>query len=289
VAIIAVAHAAANVRIPTLRIAQPAEAILLEARPWGVRQEWRDPYGTLIASGSVADDGCRMHWPTVGTFVFDHSAGDVLVHPRPGVNRHDVDDTFVRGVLPIVFLAGEYEGLHASGVEIGGRVFAFCATSGTGKSTLSAAVARQVGTHWADDTVVWTLAGDTSFTVALPFPSRLDAAAWNAVSALCDNVQHSTPGTTATLAALYVVSRVDSGRPVVEIERMPPAAGFKRVLAHSLPFDLSDRDRPRRTLDRLLRLAAQLPVFELRFQPGFEYLPAIAARVAQHARQQTEE
>jgi hypothetical protein len=235
------------------------------------------------------DEGrCWMHWPAAGTYSFSPSEGDVTIHPAPGASAGEIEDTFVRGVLPVVFIARGYEALHASAAVIDGRLVVFAAESGTGKSTLAAAVTRARGTggrQWADDTTLWSVAGGSAVSVGLPYPQRLDAPAQAAVSAMSSGSPASPgvePGTTVPLAALYLVTRLTPGSVCVEFSRVAPAAAFRRLLAHAHPFHLLE-GRPRQLLERLLYLASALPVFDLRFRPGLEHLPSVAHLVARHA------
>jgi hypothetical protein len=247
-----------------------------------IRQQWRDPHGTLIASGGTRGDQCWMFWPTVGTYVFDASASDVVVHPLAGTPAGEIEDTFVRGVLPAVFLAREYEALHASAVLIQGRVVAIGAESGTGKSTLSAAIARRGGAQWADDSTIVSLSGLPQ-SVCLPFPSRLDRPADAAVTNLSRAGQTARAGTVAPLSAVYVAKQDRGIEGIAAFDRVSAVTAFERLLAHAHPFELTDVERPRRMLERMLRLAASIPVFELRFRPGLDRLAPLADAVARHA------
>ena len=274
-------QAALTVPIPRLQRAPPG-GIPPEVRGCAVRQEWRDPHGALLASGGIEEGRYWMHWPSAGTFVFAPTAGDVVVHTVPGATVAEVDDTFIRGVLPVVFIARGHEAFHASAVLIDGRLVAFAAESGTGKSTLAAAVARLRGAQWADDTTVWSLADDAAMSVALPHPSRLDPAARVAVSAMAAEPRCAEPGVTAPLTALYIVKRVTRGPASVEFGRLSPAVAFRRMLSHTHPFDLV-ADRPRRMIERVLALASVLPVFALTIRSGFEHLPVVADLAGRHA------
>jgi hypothetical protein len=274
-------QAASSIRIPTLRTAAP-DSRPLSTRGWHVRQEWRDPNGVLIAAGGIADARYWMHWPTVGTFHFDPSVDDVVLHPTAGAFAGDIADTFVRGVLPVVFLARGFEALHASAVRVGDHVVAFAAESGTGKSTLAAAVARICGTHWADDTTVCSLADEMPTTVALPCAPRVDPPAFSALNGIRSALHRAEPGTQARLAALYVVTRRNLGSAHVEFVRVAAATSFRRVLAHAHAFELAD-NRQRRLIEGMLRLAARCPVYELRVRPGLMHLPSVATLVSRHA------
>jgi hypothetical protein len=270
--------------IPSLRVAAPVTGRFPPASDDGIRQYWRDPHGTLIASGGSNGDQCWMFWPTVGTFLFDHTTSEIVAHPLVGTTASEIDDTFVRGVLPVAFLAREHEALHASAVLIEDRVVAIGAESGTGKSTLSAAIARCGASHWADDTTLVSFSGPQPRAVCLPFPSRLDAAADSAVSRLAPVTRTTHPGVVAPLAAVYVASQDSAIEAAVSIARVPEVGAFERLLAHAHPFDLTDADRPRRMIERMLHLAAAVPVFELRFRPGLDRLASLADAVALHAR-----
>lgn len=220
-----------------------------------------------------------MHWPQAGTFVFGES-GDVVVHPASETSA-EVDDTFLRGVLPVVFLARGYEAIHASAARVNGRVVAFAAESGTGKSTLAAAVARSGGAPWADDTVVWRLAAEAPVSVAMPHPRRVDSAAGRVLAGIGEPPEATEPGTVAPLAAVYLLARHESPA-YVEFGRVPPQLAFRHVLAHAHAFELAE-GRSRQLLERLLALASKVPVFELKIRSGLEHLPIVASIVQRHA------
>jgi hypothetical protein len=277
-----VTQVAAAARIPSLRGAETHDDLTPDARGWPVRQQWRDPRGVLLASGGTTDAGCWMHWPEVGLFLFGPSRDEVVVHPARGARASDIDDTYLRGVLPVSFLAQGYEALHASAVLVRDRVVAFAAESGIGKSTLAAAVARVGGTQWADDTTICSLDGAAPLTVALPFPQRLDAPARAALTAVPGEPRAVLPGMQAPLAALYVVKRTDLRVGYAEFRRVPEAVAFRRLLAHAHPFDLMD-GRPRQLLERMLLLASRVPVVELTVRSGLHHLPAVASLVSRHA------
>jgi hypothetical protein len=277
-----VTQVATNVKIPTLRAAVTDDDRPPEARGWCVRQQWRDPSGTLLASGGSTDDRCWMHWPAIGLFVFHQAQDEVVVHPARGVRAADIEDTYLRGVLPVAFLARGFEALHASAVLIDNRIVAFAAESGTGKSTLAAAVTRICGTQWADDTTICAIEEGPPASVALPFPQRLDAQARAALTAVPGEPTLVLPGTSAPLAAMYVVKRAELRLGFAEFRRVPEAVAFRRLLAHAHPFDLIE-GRPRQLLERMLILASRIPVIELRVRSGLHHLPAVASLVSRHA------
>jgi hypothetical protein len=250
-----------------------------------VLQEWFDVEGRLVASGGAERGGWWMHWPRLGTFHFGEH-GPVVVDAHPHSHREDLEDSFVRGVLPVALLGREYEALHASAVLTADGLAAFCARSGTGKSSLARGLARTRGVQWADDTVVFRVNERGAVSMPLPFEPRLDPAACSALGyAPADALasQRPKPEQTAILRRVYLLvrdPRLEPGNP--SLTRLAPAAGFERLLAHAHPFDLAGQERRRRMVERLLATARTVTMFELRFAPSLADLPALVARVSDH-------
>jgi hypothetical protein len=253
------------------------------AQPGGgpVRQRWLDANGSLVATGGADKDGWWMHWPYLATYVFG-ATGDVLAHPEPASHPEHITDSFARGVLPLVLVAREHEALHASAVSADHGVTAFCAPSGTGKSSLALAIACEGGGHWADDTVLVDSEGGRLDAVSLPFPARVDDAA-RACLAGAAGVEPVPPGSRVPLRRVYLLVRDDAVDPGVPVFAPVPAASrFERLLAHAHAFDLSGQARRRRMIERLMHAAAAMQVCELRFGASLQHLPALAARVRRH-------
>jgi hypothetical protein len=182
-----------------------------------------------------------------------------------------------------VLLAREHEALHASAVLCGGHVAAFCAASGTGKSTLALAVAAECGEHWADDTVILAPRAGRVEALSLPFPARVDDQVRARLCGAGARVCTVAPETLAPLRRIYLLVRdaaVDPQSPIFTDVR--GSNGFERLLAHAHPFDLSAADRRRRMIERLMQTAATAQICELRFGPSLHCLPTLAARVRGH-------
>jgi hypothetical protein len=165
----------------------------------------------------------------------------------------------------------------------GGHLAAFCAASGTGKSTLALAVAAEGGEHWADDTVILTPRPGGVEALSLPFPARVDHHARAHVHGAGARICAVPPETLAPLRRIYLLVRdaaVDPQSPIFTDVR--GSSGFERLLAHAHPFDLSPADRRRRMIERLMQTAATAQICELRFGPSLQCLPALAARVRGH-------
>jgi hypothetical protein len=247
-----------------------------------VRQRWLDVGGALVAAGGANRDGWWMHWPRLATYVFG-AEGHVRAHAAPGGNPADISDSYARGVLPVVLLAREHEALHASAVLHGGSVTAFCAASGTGKSSLALAVASQGGDHWADDTVILPPRDGGLDALSLPFPARVDEDVRARLAGAAACLRVVAPETRAPLRRIYLLVRdaaVDPRAPT--FTDVSGSNGFERLLAHAHPFDLSAGGRRRRMIQRLMQVAAAATICELRFGPSLDCLPALAARVREH-------
>jgi hypothetical protein len=248
-----------------------------------VRQQWFDADGRLVASGGAEPGGWWMHWPGLGTFHFS-AHGPVVVDAHPDRRRADVEDSFLRGVLPVALLGREYEALHASALLTPEGVVAFCATSGTGKSSLARGLARVRGVQWADDTVVFRADAHGATCVALPFTPRVDDAAAEALGGhAAFDVERPAAPQTGVLRRVYFLTRdpeMDPAEP--SVTRVSQAPGFERLLAHAHPFDLAGQDRRRRMIERLLVTARTVNMFELKFAPSLAFLPSLVTRVSDH-------
>jgi hypothetical protein len=246
-----------------------------------VRQRWLDVDGALVATGGADRERWWMHWPSLGTYVFG-SDGPVVAYPIAGSSHAALQDSFTRGVVPVVMLARGCEALHASAVLTGSGVVVFCARSGTGKSSLALALALQGAILWADDTVALPWAHDRIESVALPFPLRIDDTVREALGRRAD-VRFTDPGARHPLRRVYFLTRdatMDPGKP--ELTSVRDGSRFERLLAHAHPFELATDARRRVMIERLLRIAAAVPLYELRFAPSLEHLPLLAQSVSAH-------
>lgn len=274
---------AARCPIPGLDIAMPGPAAP-DIPPGEVRQEWLDHDGRLVASGGRHGDTWWMHWRGLATFWFG-DAGPVRAEPvRHGLGE-ELHDIFVRGVVPVVLLAREFEGLHASAVLGPAGIVALCASSGTGKSTLALALASAGARHYADDTVIYRVIGNRPVAVSLPFPVRVVAAARQVVAPpLASGASTVKPTESAPFHRIYHLVRdagLDPARPAFAV--VPASRRFELLLAHAHPFDMGGSDRRRDFMERLLVLARSVEVWECRFAPDLAALPALASSIRAHA------
>jgi hypothetical protein len=224
----------------------------------------------------------------VGSFEFDALAERVTAHPQASVPLAVIEETYARSVLPVVLQSRGTEVLHASAVRAGG-VVAFCGASGIGKSTLAFALSRRGHQLWADDAVAIGLRRPSAIAFSLPFEIRLRPravaffrTARQAAAAVSIPVPRELADQRAApLAAVLVLSRHDEGADdrSVHIERLQPTAALPALLAHAYCFSLEDPDLKRRMVERYMALAARVPVYALRFRPGFDLLSRVLDQV----------
>ena len=249
--------------------------------PGEVRQRWLDHDGRLVATGGRQGNTWWMHWRGLATFRFG-DAGPVRAEPvGPGLDD-ELHDIFARGVMPVVLLAREFEGLHASAVLEPAGVVALCAASGTGKSTIAVALASAGGRHYADDTVVYRVIGNRPVAISLPFPVRVDPAARRAIAPHA--ARPAEPARSAEFHRIYHLVRdadLDPSRPAFSV--VPASRRFELLLAHAHPFEMGGADRQRDFLERLMTLTRTVEVWECRFAPDLGALRALASAIRGHA------
>jgi hypothetical protein len=271
--------------IPSLSIMESAPPPLPDASGEGL-EVWHDDRGMICAYGTTEGRRGWMHFPGLASFSFDRDSEDVTASAPATVGRGVLTATFHRAVLPIVLQARDTEVLHASGVRLPQGVMAFCARSGTGKSTLAFGLSRRGYRMWADDAVAFAGSRPHVKTLPLPFAVRLrpDAVAYLNASPLRadetagDGASDPEP---AALAAVAVLERVERLGRMAPVERLRPSAAFPAVLAHAYCFSLREPERRRRMVERYLDLTTRVPVFLIRVESGLERLPATLDAIEQ--------
>jgi len=266
----------------------PSLRVVATGSPWRdgdeptFSQQWLDVDGHLVARGVERHGRWLMDWPGLGTYHFG-PFGDVEVFPQPGADQGALQDSFLRGVLPVVHVAREHEAFHGSAVAVDGRVYAFLANSGTGKSSLALGIASRLGSHWADDTVLLSREGGPAQSLSLPFPPRVDDRAREVLGLQSRDAPRIPQGVTLPVSHVYLLRRdssLDPGRPV--ISGVAQSALFAGVLPHAHPFDMGGPTRRRRMVERLLAFSADVRGSEIRFAPSLDALPRLVESVARH-------
>jgi hypothetical protein len=240
------------------------------------------PDGETCALGYRLEGHYWMEWPDFATFRFHPTQPTVTAFVQAGVRQDAVDDVWRRSVLPLVLVTRGLEALHASAASGPGGIVAFCAKSGTGKSTLAYALRARGFQQWSDDAVVFDVTAEPAVSaIPLPYSSRLDEASSHYVTVTTQPGEVRT-GDPAPLAGICVLSRLapDAGRDV-QVNELSGSAALLAVLPHAHVFDQSDLDRTRRMVDAFLSLVDRVPVYSVSFRPGPDAWPAVLDRVSE--------
>ena len=239
-------------------------------------EEWRQADGTITAIGYSMAGWQWMQLPGVATFRFNSSSSEVTAFAEPSCSGEALRETFERCVLPMALQVRGLEALHASGIRARHGVVAFCATADTGKSTLAYGLALRGYPLWADDAVVFRSDQEGIHALPIPFRVRLNPASANFFGD-SPAAQEEQPAGARALAGVCVLERVLAAepRPPVEITQLRSSRALAALLTHAYCFDLRNKDRKRRMIRNYLDLICQVPVYEVRFQAGFDKLPAL--------------
>jgi hypothetical protein len=257
-------------RVPQLRILEGSPRGPSLAAP-NVERWSLGSGGEEVAYGWREPPHWMIHVPRRVSYVYEGGANEAEATIEAGVSRAGVTDAFFGSMLPLFLQADGAEALHASAIETSRGVVALSASSGTGKSTIAAALARRGHRAWADDAVVWTLTEAGAETLPLPFRLRAADVASDA------NVRTAAP---APLAAIVFLERSTSASdPPASVARIGATAAFPRLLRDAYCFTLRDQPRTRTFTMRYLTLASQVSMFALRFVPERHNLDAVCDRI----------
>ncbi len=233
---------------------------------------WLDSDGSPAAYGGSDEVSHWMELPGVGSFRFGDGPR-VTVFPANGVRDETVEDAFRRIVLPMALQAEGEEVLHASAVVGPAGVVAVCAVSGTGKTTLAYALSRRGHPLWADDAVAFDSNDDGVLAQPLPFTLRLKGESATLFGDAPTETLYEPEA--ERLAAILVLAREEG----ISVELLDTAAAFPLVLEHAYCFDLDENERKRTMMASYLELAARIPIYRVRMQPGLDRLPALLDRL----------
>jgi hypothetical protein len=240
-----------------------------------------DPDGVPVAYGWTEGQDHWLQVPEIGTFHFFPGSQHVTATPAPEASVPSVEHAFRSVALPLVLHTSGFEALHGSAVTAAGGVVAFCALSGTGKSTLAYGLSQRGYSLWGDDAVVFEARPEHGIVAhAIPFTPGLREEAL----AVFDPGNGSAaplaaPGSRQELRAVLLLERTNGGNADVEIVRLSAGDALAALVPHAHGFNLGDYARKRRTVQTYLALAAQVPVIEVGFLAGFERFPRVLDEV----------
>jgi hypothetical protein len=241
--------------------------------------------------------GYLLHFEGQAAFGFTRDGREIDAICAPGAEQETVKRLFLDQVIPLVLTLWGRECLHASAVGIDRRQALFVGASGAGKSTLAAALAGRGAALLSDDCVALAETGRRMVFHPGQAASRLwrDSAAALSLDARAgarpapghgDKLLVAMPDGGAAaleLDALYLISSSSSARSI-EIAPAPAHRAVPMLLEAAFRLDLDDEARLARQFEFLMRLAARLPVFELRYPREFGRLDATCEAVSRSLR-----
>jgi hypothetical protein len=242
-------------------------------------QTWpgKEGHGTVRAYRS--GDSYWLEWPGVARFTFTPGQATTRAMPWPGADRGVVVDAFERFVVPLVLHAGGREALHASAISCSGTsAIAFCAPSGTGKSTVACGLAMRGHTVVTDDGLL-VEDGTPPRVSAVTTDVRLRPES-SVHFGLSPTAGRSVLGVgqfktvrSATLGGIIVLDR-QPHRAGAVASRLAGGEALAAVLAHAHCLDPTDDQRRALTVARYLEIVASVPVWRLTYPTGFDTLAA---------------
>lgn len=235
-------------------------------------------------------DDVLLDWRTIGRFRV-RSGCEIVFDKDPLADPVFLRAVVLGPVLAIVLLQRGLFPLHASAVDVEGRVLAFAAQSGGGKSTLTAALHFRGHGILGDDVAAIRLGPDRPEVLpGLPWirlslqactrlgldPARLPLAFSLEEEKRELPVQLRSDQEPAPLSHIYVLR----DGPEYRVERAPRQAAFREImgLCHGTRLPC-EPITPRSWMDRSARLASGVPVSYLSRPRSLESLVDLAGRI----------
>lgn len=262
--------------LPTLAVAGPVALISPDDRPV---QTWPDARGLLRAASYRVYDAYWVDWPGVARFVVRADVPEVTAVPDDPADEEAVRDVFRRFITPLAWQLRGGEALHAAALCWGDSAVAFCAATGTGKSTFACALAARGHSLLTDDGL---LLDPYSLPAAVrPAPTdgirlRPESAAHFGLTAAGADRVVTVPGharaASGLLRGVVILERVAAAAPL-DIRRLHGGEALAAVLAHAHSIDSIDASLRARSVARYLAVLEAAPVWQLRYPSGYDRLP----------------
>ena len=243
------------------RFARPAE-------PEGSLVRW-ELNGDLVLHGYRAGGFGWLELPGVAVFRFGET-GNVMV-VADGAPPEDIEDAWVRSVLPLVVQARGTQVLHASAVTAIRGITALCGTSTAGKSTLAAALLARGREVVADDALAFEVGDDAVDAFPLPFRLRLREEAQKALQ--LPPIAARGDGARGRLAAVVILTPADVE--VAKLSTLAASDAFGTLMPHAYCFSLEEGKQA--LVEAYLALARTVPVWRLDYPQRLDRLDETVA------------
>jgi hypothetical protein len=273
---------------PDARPERPAEMhiSLTSSPPPHGRQihQWRGRYG--LALDACGDDWLVRHGDGIGVTIAD-SARSLQCHCPDDARRPLLAEILVRRVLPRVSVLHGRLPIHAATVGDSQGAVMLLGTSGAGKSTMTAALARRLGWRiFSDDMSVLCDAQRT-----MVFPAVAGVSVWPATQRAlalppeeCHPLQAPggkvwyapasaapSPGPRPLEAVILLCDAAGAG---IEYQRLAGPSVAVMVLSQLVAFNPTDVGEMGGLAARYIRMIARVPVYGLAYPRDYAALPA---------------
>jgi len=261
---------------------------------------WRQPDGEISMSVARSGNGYCLRFPTLADFYIPLQGDHIFCTASPEIPEETIRHLLLDQVIPRITGQKSHIILHASSVEIDGRVVAFLGEAGQGKSTLAGSLHNR-GYHLVgDDSLlvqkrdfdVYCIPGycglrlysDTA-TILENTPRRWEQVAhYSSKKRLI--LHRSPPGEIRPkpLAAIFVIRPfADNGNKHIDISPLSGADVLMQVLKHALVLNPFEPHMPGNIFLAIGAIArSNLAFYTLAYPHKLDLLPVIHEAIFRH-------
>lgn len=238
-----------------------------------------------------------MFGSSLGTeFHLESNGREISCHPGPGGWNADVENIFVRLVLPRIAHQRGRLIAHAATIDTGSGAVLIFGPTGTGKSTLAAGLNRILGwTVLSDDTSILSINNEIRVfpaergfclrqdsTQALGHSEQRQRLAAAGMKYLCEPESEGPRGPRLVRAIYFLGGkRMGEAAPSsVSATLVRPMEAVALMCRQFVRFNPADTAKEHREFEGQVRLAASVPCSMLIYPRQFEALPKVAGLLA---------
>jgi hypothetical protein len=274
---------------PAEGAARAAIAIERGAAPFDDRdvvwfREWRVPdEEPWLTAARLRAGGYIVRVPDLADFLIDDAGTRVRVVGRADTPDDTLRHLFLDHILPLVMTNRGELVLHASGVLLAQGAVLFIARSGSGKSTIAAALGAAGAGIVADDAIALRESGEGLLAIGAYSGLRLWTSGQSDKRRISP-ADSSMPfvDTPVRVAGIYVLDPSGSGS--IRIDPLPAREAVMALVANSYILDCGDRERLERQLDHAVGCGRAVPVRRLAFPHDPERLDELCQSVISDCR-----
>jgi hypothetical protein len=189
-------------------------------------------------------------------------------------------------ILPLVLNGQRATVLHAGAVEVDESAVAFVGPTGRGKSTLTAAMAKQGFRFLTDDALQVSLSASGQ---AVAGPGQPHLRLWTAGDSTAKARIAAGPGLPhcdqeRALAAIYLLGEGEGEGAAPAFDRVRPSSALLELIQNSFLLDPGSPELLKLQHDNLSGVVGTVPVFRMNYHRDYETLPQLCHQMAVHAR-----